>query len=573
MRRRKSRGHAGLGWVRALHLSPPVGLRRTALVPIAMAGLTAFAACGERTTHPAGGESQGDVGNAFPIDRVGSKGGGGEEVEAPSFTIGTPGSGTLVLYDRTGPWGWLGELYAMNAGVLAGHFGDWTAKPVGRYAAGEMATYTAVIYIGSTFDEPLPAAFLDDVLQDARPVVWVDSNVWQLAARAGSFAQTYGFQPWQFDASDVGEVDYKGEKLTRHVANKAGIMTYASVAGANVLAEAVRANGAKLPWALRGKHLTYVGENPFAYVTSNDRYLAFCDLLFDALAPDTPERHRALLRIEDVSAHTSPEALRAIADYLSSERVPFTIATIPMYVDPNGHYTGGAAQTMPLATTSPVVGALKYMLDRGGRLVLHGYSHQYGAKPNPYNGASEDDFEFFTAHIDSGNFVVYDGPVPEDSETWAKGRISAALDQLAAAALPAPTVFEYPHYAGSVIDSRALRSTFATVYHRGLYFGGTMKGLRPDYARSIGVMFPYVGRDVFDFKVLPENLGSYSPEPANNHAPRHVEDLVRTARANRVVRDGFASFYFHPYYDVSILKELVSRIKAEGYTFVDATAL
>src|SRR5687767_5151927 len=65
-------------------------------------------------------------------------------------------SGVLVLYDTTGPFGALGELYAIQAGNLASHFGAWTAAPVTRYRAGDAARHALTIYIGSTYDEPLP---------------------------------------------------------------------------------------------------------------------------------------------------------------------------------------------------------------------------------------------------------------------------------------------------------------------------------------------------------------------------------------------------------------------------------
>ena len=74
-----------------------------------------------------------------------------------------------------------------------------------------------------------------------------------------------------------------------------------------------------VPWALRARNLTYVGELPFVYTSETDRYLVFADLLFDALAPRTPERHRALLRLEDINPRTDPKALRTIANYLHDE--------------------------------------------------------------------------------------------------------------------------------------------------------------------------------------------------------------------------------------------------------------
>ena len=52
-----------------------------------------------------------------------------------------------------------------------------------------------------------------------------------------------------------------------------------------------------------------------------------------------------------------------------------------------------------------------------------------------------------------------------------------------------------------------------------------------------------------------------------------MEDLVRFARENRVVRDGFASFFFHPFFDVSVLEEIVRGVQGEGYTFVSPRSL
>jgi len=90
---------------------------------------------------------------------------------------GTPSTSALVLYDTTGQWGFLGELDAMYAANLAGHFGSVTTEPVTQYTAGQLSNYTAAIYLGSTYGEPLPAAFTQDVISSSTPVVWAGSNV------------------------------------------------------------------------------------------------------------------------------------------------------------------------------------------------------------------------------------------------------------------------------------------------------------------------------------------------------------------------------------------------------------
>jgi hypothetical protein len=85
--------------------------------------------------------------------------------------------------------------------------------------------------------------------------------------------------------------------------------------------------------------------------------------------------------------------------------------------------------------------------------------------------------------------------------------------------------------------------------------------------------FPYVVRDVYGSRVLPENLGSIAPSTWHTYKARQPKDLVRAARANLVVRDGFAAFYFHPFLDLDYLKRTVEGIEAAGYRFVDPASL
>ena len=54
---------------------------------------------------------------------------------------------------------------------------------------------------------------------------------------------------------------------------------------------------------------------------------------------------------------------------------------------------------------------------------------------------------------------------------------------------------------------------------------------------------------------------------------RETADLIQAVRANLVVRDGFASFYFHPFLDLDLLERTVEGIEAAGDTFVDPRTL
>jgi uncharacterized protein YdaL len=475
------------------------------------------------------------------------------------------------LFDTTGPYAWLGELYGAALANLVSHFAGWRAQSVEEYHAGDLSRHKALLYVGSTYGEPLPAAFLADVVNASRPVVWIGDNLWQ-AARAEGFTTRYGFQPAPVSAEPFDAVEYKDQVLPRRP-DQAGITTYASLdpERARVLATARAASGHTIPWAVRSGLLTYVGEVPLAYVSEEDRYLIFCDLLFDALAPLTPERHRALVRIEDVHALTPPSQLRAIADLLAEEGVPFSVAVVPTYVDPHGAL--GSVRRMALGDAPAVVDALSYMVSRGGTLVMHGNTHQYAEERNPLNGASVSDYEFYKSHLEDGGRVVLDGPVPEDSASWARQRAEAGLAAFRSARLPPPAIFEYPHYAGSAVDSRELAAVFGAAYQRGLYFAGTLSGRAADPSHSLGMLFPFVVRDVYGWKVIPENLGHYAPSADDGDLPRSGEQIVRAAHANLVVRDGIASFFFHPMYETEILRQIVDGIRSQGYQFVPASSL
>ncbi|MFD8995255.1 DUF2334 domain-containing protein [Streptomyces abikoensis] len=503
------------------------------------------------------------------------------------------GPSALVLYDNTGPYGYLGELYAMAIANLSGHFGTVTSKPVSAYTAGMVEQYTATVYIGSTYyggtiPDAVPAAFYQDALKTSKPIDWIGDNIWNMANAVGieTFKQKYGWDPTNsyFDngggVGNITQVAYKNQTLTRKIpTGYDGGVLHPALSGAGypqvtTLATATDANtGATSPWAIRTGNLTYVGEIPFTYVSESDRVIVFEDLLFDALAPATAERHRAFVRLEDISPKSDPTELRAMADYLASQNIPYGINVIPVYTDPKGVYNNGKAETISLAQAPQVVSALKYMLQHGAVLMNHGYTHQYSNVNNPYTGVTGDDFEFFRAHVDASDNVIYDGPPAEDNAIWAQSRVTSALAAFTAAGFPKPTLWTTPHYAASAADYKVFGQNYTARLERSLYFAGTLSGGTVNPARYIGQFFPYSVKDVYGTTVLPENIGNYEPVPYNNHPARLPADLIASAKANLAVRDGVASFFYHPYYAVDPLKQTVEGIKALGYTFVGPTAL
>ena len=132
-----------------------------------------------------------------------------------------------------------------------------------------------------------------------------------------------------------------------------------------------------------------------------------------------------------------------------------------------------ASRRSPDFVDSPeLVSALQYARERGGTIIMHGYTHQYGAKTNPYDGTSGSDYEFYTAHVDAEKDVRLDGPVPEDSRQWAAERLAVGRGELQVCgpSLPDPAIFEFPHYTASAASYQAVNEAFGVRYDEGTYF-------------------------------------------------------------------------------------------------------
>jgi uncharacterized protein YdaL len=327
---------------------------------------------------------------------------------------------------------------------------------------------------------------------------------------------------------------------------------------------------------VRSGNLTYIGENPLVYISEGDRYLAFCDLLFDALAPATATRHRALVRLEDINPTADPTALMSIADWLSSNGVPFGFQISPLYLDPLGFYNNGVPVSIGLESQPAVISALKYLQSKGGTMILHGWTHQYSNVDNPYTGVTGDDCEFFRITQNADHTLDYVGPVTEDtSQAWTTGRLNSAFNELVACGLSVPNCWTAPSYAGSAFTYQAVTNftyngapAFTTRAERSLYFSGLLSGAAIDYTRFAGQFFPYSVMDIYNSEVLADTLGGIEPQAFFQFPPRLPADILADAQRTLVVRDGVASFFYNPDDSITYLEQTVTGLKNLGYTFV-----
>jgi hypothetical protein len=444
----------------------------------------------------------------------------------------------LILYDSAP--GASTELPAILAANLAGRFGRATLRRIDRYRAGDSARFDATFLLPAT---AAPEAVIADLARARRPVVRIGA-LDPRAPRVGG----------------VVAVRYKGRDFPRDLRAADDIALLPS-AGGEVLATAVAAGGREVPWAIRSGNLLQIAENPFAHAHEDDRYLVFADLLFELLAPRTAERHRAMIRIDQVGPDSDPRRVRALADLLAQEGIPFSVAVHPRYRDPEGVRSGGRPVRVDLRQNRELVRALDHAVSVGGTLVAQGFTHQTNQRRNPGRRVSGGDAEYFAADLDGGALALR-GPLPGNRLDHWRARFRAAHLVWADAGLQPPLLFTTPLQAGSAEAYQAARAHHLARYERSLYFAGEAEDGPPRYeAVWQQQFFPFEAVDIRGDFLLPENLGV--PTGA-----RGVDRLIASAERNLVVRDGFASFAFPWHGDPGELRRLVRGIGALGYRFV-----
>ena len=261
-----------------------------------------------RSPRPAAGESAADA-SGSPDLRPSSSASSrrrhalhrGDTVPAES----SPDTRALILYDVSGKPG-DGSAASRHADrEPRGALRPLDGQAGRRLRARRARAVHGAVYVGSSYGERLPA--------DASRRRPADEPARRLGQRQHPAARGAGAglrRSLRMAASSARPLRRRRGALQGEIAHTLGPAgrdhAHARLdrSRSRVSRDAVRSDGSTFPWALRSQNLTYVGELPFVYTSETDRYLVFADLLFDALAPRTPERHRALLRLEDINPRT-----------------------------------------------------------------------------------------------------------------------------------------------------------------------------------------------------------------------------------------------------------------------------
>ncbi|PBF31343.1 cell wall anchor protein [Clostridioides difficile] len=287
----------------------------------------------------------------------------------------------------------------------------------------------------------------------------------------------------------------------------------------------------KYPYIINDKNLFYVSKLDLDGVL----FYIFCDSLNDIFNIKTFDKGRIFVRIEDVHAFREPKNLVEIADYLSSKNIPFTIALIPAYVNPKNH------KVITLSESPEIVKAIKYMQDKGGTVILHGYTHQYKKEE-----VSGEGYEFWDGKKDE--------PLKENMKIFVKDRVLNGLRVCIENGIY-PLAFEAPHYAMESEGYKELNKYFST------YIGQHQNNDKKFSTNT----YPYIIRDTEEFNIfIPENLGYIDPEDKFT-----FQNIKENLDKLSIVRGFSGGFFFHSYLNIEYLKNTIEYLEKQNIEFMN----
>ncbi|MFL8732985.1 DUF2334 domain-containing protein, partial [Clostridioides difficile] len=287
----------------------------------------------------------------------------------------------------------------------------------------------------------------------------------------------------------------------------------------------------KYPYIINDKNLFYVSKLDLDGVL----FYIFCDSLNDIFNIKTFDKGRIFVRIEDVHAFREPKNLVEIADYLSSKNIPFTIALIPAYVNPKNH------KVITLSESPEIVKAIKYMQDKGGTVILHGYTHQYKKEE-----VSGEGYEFWDGKKDES--------LKENMKIFVKDRVLNGLRVCIENGIY-PLAFEAPHYAMESEGYKELKKYFST------YMGQHQNNDKKFSTNT----YPYIIRDTEEFNIfIPENLGYIDPEDKFT-----FQNIKENLDKLSIVRGFSGGFFFHSYLNIEYLKNTIEYLEKQNIEFMN----
>ena len=285
------------------------------------------------------------------------------------------------------------------------------------------------------------------------------------------------------------------------------------------------------PYIIQNKNLFYISKIDLNSIL----YYIFSDSLNDIFDIRTYSQGQIFFKLNYVQPFTDKKKLKNIADYFYSKSIPFMIDLIPAYRDEKSN------KTVTISDDKEFIEVLKYIQDKGGSIVLNGYTHQYKTE-----STSKENFEFWNKKDNT--------EIEEDIDVYIKNRILSGL-RLCIENEIYPLAFQAPNDAINSNGYKEIKKYFST-------YVGSHQDSDNLYGKKI---YPYIIKNSNDFnKLIPENLGCI-----NEKEKFYIEKLEENIDRLSIVRGYSLGISFYSDLSIDYLDKIVDKINENDINFID----
>lgn len=440
--------------------------------------------------------------------------------------------------------------------LLLGHFSpDLTFLSDQDLSSMDLQDRTHVVYYGAT-ERELSSEAQRILVGYEGPLLAIGKNIEQLGER-------FSYLTVQ-------------EKVAIHGVSKPSATETQSLPSIYFIPRITLDGGNVLLQGWKGQHAypLYMAKEQSYYFATDDLFEPFSFFLGEGLYSffqESPSsEHLAYIRLEDVHPFSDPILVQETGDYLADQGIPFMIALIPIYTNPE------TLQQYHLKEMPELVQVLQHLQERGASILLHGYTHQYR------QSETGEGFEFWDVENNTPTYAPPDQEVEykerhefstleeynnyiEELKTFERNytrtRIEQGIFELAELDLY-PLGFEPPHYTMSQEGYRVTADYF------NFFVGQVQLG---DNDWEIMSSAPYITDPAFlhGMTLFPETLGYFDPESATP-----LEDFMQNVKRMQEVEGSVLSLFYHPYLGLENLKQMIAHIETiPQVSWIDLKAL
>lgn len=465
-----------------------------------------------------------------------------EVSEVSAENTNQPEASVLVVYSS--PSGELDDQERV-LDMLIGHFtSNITFKSTSDVKLEDVTSVSHLFYYGEK-KEPLPPSFLNVIKNFSGVFFALGYNVEQLGER-------FSFVKPQDEGifSKISIVSNAGKEASIFPHS---LMKVKTSTDSEILIKASHGPKNEYPLMIKNK------ENYYYSALTIDPILSIflAEILHDVFKQEHENVHKGYIRLEDVHPRVDAKNVMEIAKVLKERNIPYMVAVIPVYLDPETN------KEYHLEDNAQLIKALKYIQDNGGSIVLHGYTHQFRTSETGegfefwdvennmpiYHSANEKVVKKTVIDFDSVQaFEQYRKEQIEYETNYVKDKLNKGIQELANYGIY-PLAFEAPHYTMSQNGYRVTSDFFST-------YVGQIQTSDKDW-RIMGTT-PYITKPSFlnGMVLLPETIGYVEPNDR-----KAIEKIIKNAKDFSIVRDGMIAGFYHPYLGVERFIELLDELE------------